>query len=181
MMRGVRLVLCSAILVLVSVPALAAGVDPSALGLRQADVPAGFVLDRSESGVRSNALEATESPEAKRLFARWRRLTGYQTIWHRGEQKIEARADVFADVEGAKSLHEWVALQVQRSGIKGLERKRVRIGAGGWIYRGGFDRQVIVFWRYRHVWAAIGGRGITMALTLEVARKQQARIAAALP
>jgi hypothetical protein len=179
-MRGVRLFLCAALLALVAAPAVASGVDPSALVLRKADVPGGFVLDRTDSGPRSNAVEAKESPEAKRLFARWNRLTGYQTIWHRGDQQIEARADVFASAEGSKSLHEWADLQVRLSGIKGIERARVRIGAGGWTYRVGASREVIVFWRYRHVWAGVAGRLISRALTLELARKQQLRIAAAL-
>ena len=166
---------------LVLVLAASAGqVDPSALALRQADVPAGFTLDRSESGLRSNAAEAKESPEAKRFFARWHRVTGYQTVWHRREQRIEARADVFASAEGSQKLLEWADRQLRLSGIKGLERARVRVGAGGWMYRGGFDGQAVVIWRYRHVWAGIGGTRVSPTLTLDVARKQQRRIAAAL-
>ena len=178
--KGMRLVLCFAVFALVAAQALAASVDPSVLALRQADVPAGFTLDRSDSGVRSNASEAKESPEAKRFFARWHRLTGYQTVWHRREQRIEARADVFASAAGSQKLLGWADRQLRLSGIKGLERVRVRVGAGGWMYRGGFDGQAVVIWRYRHVWAGIGVRRISPTLTLDLARKQQRRIAAAL-
>jgi hypothetical protein len=175
-----RLLVCSAVLAVAAATAVAADVDPSALALRQADVPAGFALDRSESGVRSNAVEAKESPEAGRFFARWHRLTGYQTLWHRREQRIEARADVFASAEGSRKLLEWADHELRLSGIKGMERARVRIGAGGWVYRGGFDGQTVVSWRYRHVWAGVGGRRISPQVTLELARRLQRRIAAAL-
>jgi hypothetical protein len=179
MMRPMRLALCTVLLVLAAAPALAAGVDPTALALRQADVPAGFALDRSESGVRSNAVEAKQSAEAGRFFARWHRVTGHQTVWRRGEQRIEARADVFATAVGSRKLLEWSDLQARRSGIAGVERARVRIGAaGGWMYRGGSYR--VAIWRYRQVWAGVGGRHITSALVLELARKQQRRIAKAL-
>ena len=180
MMRGMRLVLCFLVAASIATSALAAGVDPSALALRETDVPAGFTLDRSESGVRSNAVEAKESSEAGRFFARWHRLTGYQTVWERGEQRIEARSDVFASPEGSQKLLEWADHELRLSGIKGLSRARIDIGAGGWIYRGGFDGQTVVIWRYRHVWAGVGGTRITSPLTLELARRQQRRIAAAL-
>jgi hypothetical protein len=180
MISGMRLVLCSVVVALLAAPALAASVDPSALALRQADVPAGFTLDRSESGVRTNAVEAKESPEAGRFFARWHRVTGYQTVWERRERRIEARADVFASAEGSQKLLEWADRQLRLAGIKGLERERVRIGAGGWRYRGGADFGTVVIWRYRHVWAGVGGRLVAPALTLDIARKQQRRIEAAL-
>jgi hypothetical protein len=180
MMSGMRLVLCSVVVALLAAPALAAGVDPSALALRQADVPPGFTLDRSESGVRTNAVEAKESPEAGRFFARWHRVTGYQTVWERRERRIEARADVFASAEGSQKLLEWADRQLRLSGIKGLERAPVRIGAGGWTYGGGVDFGAVVIWRYRLVWAGIGGTRLGPAVALDLARKQQQRIAAAL-
>jgi hypothetical protein len=180
MMRGMRPVVCSVLVALVAAPALASGVDPSALALRQADVPAGFTLDRSQSGARSNAIEAKESPDAGRFFARWHRVTGYQTVWKRRDQRIEARADVFTNAAGSEKLLAWTDREVRRSGIKGISRARARIGAGGWIYRGGFEGQTVVIWRYRHVWAGVGGRAMGSALTLDLARRQQRRIAAAL-
>jgi hypothetical protein len=61
-----------------AMPAAAAAVDPKALVIRPSDVPAGYALSRSESGLRTNEQEARESPEARRLFRRLGRVTGYQ-------------------------------------------------------------------------------------------------------
>jgi hypothetical protein len=62
---------------MVALPASAASVDPKALVIRPSDVPAGYVLQRSESGLRTNEQEAKESPEAARVFRRFGRVTGY--------------------------------------------------------------------------------------------------------
>ena len=96
-MRVVPLVLI--LLGMVALPASAACVDPKALVIRPIDVPTGYVLQRSESGLRTNEQEAKESPEAGRVFRRFGRVTGYQMIFERGERKIEARADVFDYIE----------------------------------------------------------------------------------
>jgi hypothetical protein len=58
-------------------------------------------------------------------------------------------------------------------------RCRLACCVGGWIYRGAFDREAIVVWRYANVWAGIGGQPRQSCATLELARKRQRRIAAA--
>ena len=164
---------------LVVLPIAGAAVDPGSLVIRTTDVPAGFELDRGESGVRSNAVEAARSADARKLFVRWRRLTGYQRTFDRGERQIEARADVLAAASGARQMLGWANLQAKLSGIKGMKGSPAGIGSEGWIYRGGFP-QTIVFWRYWHVFAAIAGRNVDADTIIRLARTQQRRMATAL-
>jgi hypothetical protein len=81
--------------------AFAISVDPKVLVIRPSDIPAGYAVVRSESGLRTNEQEA-KTPEVGRLFRRWGRVTGYQMIFDRGERTIEARADVFRSASGAR-------------------------------------------------------------------------------
>ena len=62
-----------------TVSAAAAQVDPQLLVLRQADVPAGFALDREQSGVRTNESESKGDRRLPGLLRRWGRVTGYET------------------------------------------------------------------------------------------------------
>lgn len=81
-------------------PALASEIDPKALVLGERDVLKGFRIDQSESGVRTNALEAKEHPESREPFERMRRVIGYQALYARGVSRIEARSDLFRDAAG---------------------------------------------------------------------------------
>lgn len=162
-------------------PAAASGLDPKALVLGPTDVPTGFRLDRVESGLRTNELEARESPETRALFSRWRRVTGYQARYERSDSTIEARADLFRDSGGARNLLAWVDREFQRSGVMGLRRARAGIGDEGWVYWGGSSSGVaVVVWRYSRVWSGIGSMGLGKARVLALARLQQRRIAEAL-
>jgi len=166
---------------MVALPASAASVDPKALVIRPSDVPAGYVLQRSESGLRTNAQEAKESSEAGRVFRRFGRVTGYQMIFERGERKIEARADVFGSAAGASEMLRWADRQARLAGIRGLQRARAGIGAEGWVvYLRSSWVESYVYWRYGSVWAALGGRGMSKDQALSLARVQQRRMAAAL-
>jgi hypothetical protein len=49
-----RGLLLAVLALMLAVPASAADLDPRALVVQPADAPAGFVLDRAESGVRGN-------------------------------------------------------------------------------------------------------------------------------
>lgn len=162
-------------------PVAASGVDPKALVLGPTDVPTGFRLDRDASGIRTNELEARESPETRVRFSRWRRVTGYQARYERGDSTIEARADLFRDPDGARNLLAWVDREFQRSGLKGLKRARAGVGKEGWVYWGGSSLGLaVVVWRYSRVWSGIGSMGLGRARVLALARLQQQRIAAAL-
>lgn len=161
-------------------PSAGAAVDPRALVIRAADVPAGYRLDAASSGVRTNAREAKENDEAGRLFRRWGRVTGWQMVFERGERSIEARSDVFRSASGAREMLRWADRQVRLAGIRGLKRENVRLGADAFLVSAGPTGEVYVYWRYGVVWSALGGRGIGKARALELARVQQRRIVSGL-
>jgi hypothetical protein len=171
--RALALVVTALAVVL---PAGAATVDPKALVVAPAQVPAGFRVDHDETGVRTNEREAKDFPRA--LFRRWRRVTGYQARYERGHALIEARVDLFESARGAREFHRWVDREAQRSGIKGVVRKRARIGSDGRIYALGDS--TLVTWRSGRAWSGLATRGLTTARTVALARAQQRRIAAAL-
>ncbi len=104
-------------------PALASEVDPKALVLGERDVPKGFRIDPSESGVRTNALEAKEHPESRAPFQRMRRVIGYQALYARGESRIEARSDLFRDAAGARDFLLLTEREWRKSGAKGIEAR----------------------------------------------------------
>jgi hypothetical protein len=165
----------------VSTTALAATVDPRVLVIRTADVPAGFRLEVRSSGVRTNEQEGKEFPGAGRLFRRWGRVTGYQMIFERGESTIEARADVFRSSSGPREMLRWADRQVRLAGIRGARRSDARVGTEGFVVAvGSPPSEAYVYWRHGVVWSALGGRGLTKARALALARLQQRRIDAAL-
>jgi hypothetical protein len=176
-------------LVLAAVTAVALGciayagaeVGPKGLVLGQADVPAGFRLDRGGTGVRSNAAESKGQPEVTRMFARAGRVTGYEAQFDRGLSTIESRADLFRQAAGARLLFTWFVREVKVAGISGLERSRADVGSEGWVYtspsRGSFT---LVVWRYERVFAGVVSRGVSRERTLALARVQQRRIVVAL-
>ena len=177
--RSVVVVLLSA--TVLAAPASASEVDPRKLVLSQGDVPTGFRLDRGESGVRTNELEAREYPETRALFRRWRRVTGYQAAYEGRGATIEARADLFRDTGGARNLLAWVDREFRKAGVKGLKRGRAGIGSEGWVYSGGSSSgMAAVVWRYSRVWSGVASMGLGKARVLALARLQQQRIAAAL-
>lgn len=163
----------------VALPAGAANVDPKALVVGRADVPAGFRLDPDESGLRTNELEAREHPETRPLFRRLGRVTGYQARYENAaDASIEARVDLFRNANGAHELHRWVVREMARSGIKGVASTRLRIGSEGRMYSSKLF--VIVYWRHGRAWSGIAGFDVSKNRTLAAARAQQRRIAAAL-
>lgn len=173
-----------AVLALATTPASAAQIDPAELVLRKADVPVGFELDREESGIRSNAMETKEYPEA-RVLVRWGRLTGYQAVYTRKTRKlalVHSRADVFRGSDGARNLLAWADREYRRAGVALQKRARVDIGAEGWVHWAtgtGLDLSVVV-WRQGRVFAGVMALGLTKDSTLALARAQQRRIATAL-
>jgi hypothetical protein len=172
---------------LLAAPALGVGFDPSALVLAARDAPGGFVLDRDDSGVRTNEDEAEGNAKTRALIARMGRVTGYETQWEQEPHRFPlrafvSRADVFRDAEGARMYVRFASGQFSRSGIKGLDRRPVRIGEQGWVLSGGGapDGVVWVVWRSGRVAGSIAGWNVARNAVVVLARKQQRRIAAAL-
>lgn len=177
-----RIVLGVATALALAVPAAAATIDPATLVLSQADVPAGFRLDREGSGVRSNAAEAKNDRELGAQLRRWGRVTGYEAEFDRADATLSCRADLFTSPRGAREMFELFEREVAKAGIRGLERTRIGLGAGGWVYGGGSAAAfVVVAWRDRRVFAGVAATGLSRRQTLALARVQQRRIAAALP
>jgi hypothetical protein len=165
----------------VALPAGAAEFDPAMLVVGPADVPAGYRLVRSESGLRTNTAAAKEIPELARLFRKWGRVTGYQHIFDRGERSIEARVDLFRAPAGAASMLAWSGIQIYSSGTAGVRIRNAGIGTESLVASAASpSAETYAYWRHGRAWAALGGPGLTRATVLALAQKQQRRIAAAL-
>jgi hypothetical protein len=163
-----------------ALPASAADVDPRALVVRPSDVPAGFRVDRDESGLRSNELEAKEYPQTRALFARLGRVTGYQVAFERGDASIDARSDLFRTTTGARKLLAWVDDEYRKSGVRAQRRASLDIGDEGWVISGGMvPGLTLVFWRHGRVFSGLVGLSLPRERTIVLARTQQRRIAAA--
>jgi hypothetical protein len=180
--RG-RTVVVVLVALLLAVPAGAASVDPKTLVLARSDLPAGYRLARDDSGLRTNEQESKNSREARELVVRSGRLTGYEATWGKPGIMAQSRADLCRRPSGTRILFDFVVQEMRKSGIRGLRRAPAGIGAESWIYSGE-DSKVsgfaVVVWRYDRVFAGIVGIGLTRRLALELARKQQRRIAHAL-
>lgn len=172
-----------------AVPAAAAELDPSALVLRQSDVPSGFRLDEKESGVRTNARRARDTPELKSLYARAGRVTGYEATFMRLDRKlldpyvIESYVDVLRSRSGAAMVLDEFDTQARTTLRKQtrLRRSPVELGEAGWRYAG--RRSVpfaFVAWRHGRVFAVVFSLNVSPEQTFALARKQQRRIATAL-
>jgi hypothetical protein len=175
LLLGVTVFTCT-----LAVPASAADVDPRALVVQPADVPTGFRVDRDESGLRSNELEAKEYPQTRAVFARLGRVTGYQVAFVRGDASIEARSDLFRTTTGARKMLAWVDLEYRKSGVRGQRRAALDIGDEGWVIWAGKDLGLtLVFWRHGRVFSGLLGHLIPRERTIALAHSQQRRIAAA--
>jgi hypothetical protein len=168
-----------------AVPALglsaAAEVNPQALVLRQADVPAGFRLDRDDSGVRTNEEEAGSEPRFRRLFRSWGRLTGYEAEFDRQAAAISCRADLFRGARGAAALLAFFDREIRRQPPSAFRRRTVGVGDGGFVYRGESQSPfVAVIWRQGRVFGGVAVFGLAEKVALRLARAQDRRIAAAL-
>lgn len=166
-----------------ALPASAADVDPQLLVLREADLPYGFQPDADDTGVFTNAQAAKGADARTRaLLRRSGRITGYQADFDFADTTVKSRADVFRKSEGAKLVLNAAARQFDASGIRGMHRSPLRIGAEGWVYgqRSGSDTLNYVVWRYDRVFAGLAAWGVTKTRTIALARMQQLRIEAAL-
>lgn len=182
MMRRMRaLFAVSAFLLIVVTPASGAGSTPRAWRFGRVTSLRGFVLDRDASGPRTNESKASGDRRARALFKRWGRISGYQTEYKRQEATLTSRVDLFRTSRGVELFIAYIVEEAKKSGIKGLRRSPVRIGAGGWFYGGGSGSSAIGFvvWRHTRVFAGVVALGIPRTPILALARAQQRRIAAA--
>jgi len=148
-MRQVLLLALAVVALAATGSSWAASVEPSSLVLRPGDVPSGFRLDGEESGVQMNARIARDGAEAKRIIARSGRVTGYRNVFDRRASSIESRADLCRSAAGAASLLDWFDLEVRKSGIRGLQRARISVGSGGYVYWSGRSTLLtLVTWRH---------------------------------
>ena len=176
-MRRTTAALLAAAVVLTAT-ASAGSIDPTTLALRQGDVPHGFRVDPDDTGVRTNAQELREFPESRPVITRFGRVTGYQAMFRRGSSRIQARADVFRTVGGARGFLAWIDLEWQKAGIAGQRRARAPIGAKGHIFWSP-QGQAIVLWRHGHVCGGVLAAGVGRDRTLALARSQERQIEAA--
>jgi opacity protein-like surface antigen len=160
-----------------AVTASAAQVNPKALVLQQRDAPAGFQLDRTKSGLLTNA--EVRDPSDPTFEARAGRTTGYfvQYVQRGTGSGVQSQVDLFRKPGGARMLLE----RVHASWLKlanGDPWGRARIGTEGWYFGGDVDSAV--YWRYGRAVGFVLGIGMSRQQTLALARLQQRRIAAAL-
>jgi hypothetical protein len=173
-MRALTLFAVCAAFVL-AVPASAGGLDPRALVLQQADVPAGFQLDRAQSGIQTNTDLRDDA-----FVARSGRITGYlaQYVQRQPSSGVQSRVDLFRRPAGARMMLAKAKDWWRRFGQGEPPPRRGQIGAESWIFGGFVD--TVVIWRYGRAYALVLGVGMTKQRTLALARAQQRRIAAAL-
>jgi hypothetical protein len=170
-----------AILALVLASSAGAGLEPSRLVLGPAEVPAGFVLQPDESGLRTNAQEAKDFPETKDLFRRWKRVTGYAVAYERGSADLEARSDLFRSRVGADALLDMTDREGRVAGVWGQHRSTLSIGDRGIVYWTGGDlRMTLVLWREGRVFAGLQGTRLPRAEVIRLARRMQRGIVAEL-
>lgn len=173
---------------LLAMPASAADVDPKALVLRPADVPAGFRLNPEQTGVYSNKTINEGGPADRRAVARSGRISGYVRYWmKRGGDTpsvISSRTDLCRQPQGAQvwltELDESMQKLNDKSGLSAYVRERVRLGDEGWAYWGTYPPTVTLYWRHGRAVALLDTWGLTLRQALELARVQQRRIAAGL-
>jgi hypothetical protein len=162
-------------------PVAAAESTPRALVLRSTDVPAGFVVERKETGIRTNEDEAGSDRKSRALIERLGRVTGYQAEWRRGaDESIVSRADVFRTQAGARGYVSAAAAGFRTAGIKGLRRSSIRLGDQGYVFHAGASAELAwVVWRSGEVCGVVVGWGVPRDVSIALARKQQRRIASA--
>lgn len=155
--------------------------DPSRLVLHRAELPAGFAVDRDDTGLRTNELETKDAPALAAKLVAWGRLTGYEAEFDRSPDSVSARIDVYRTAKGPERQLALSVAELRKSGITGLERTRLALGDGGWLYATPAPgRFAVAVWRHGRVFAGVAALGLTRARTLALARAQERRIAAAL-
>jgi hypothetical protein len=174
-----RLVPVLVVLALVTGTAHAAAVEPKALVLRQSDVPVGYRLDESASGVKANE---DDLPPMRALFARWGRVTGYQADYRVGTKSVTSRVDLLRTTRGARSMLDWFRAEMRKAGIRGLVRRPAGLGAEGWVYRAKVDGVgfTVIAWRHGRLFAGIAVSHLGPDRALALARLVERRIVTAL-
>jgi hypothetical protein len=157
----------------VPLPASAASIEPQRLVFTAAAVPVGFHLAPRETGIPASVRDTTDAMRAR--LARWGRQTGYQAVYRRGAARIESRADVFRNADGARRILASIDLESRKAGFRGQRRASLAIGSGGFVHwvAGGYT---VVIWRQGRVFSGVVATGIPKSRTIALARAQAERI-----
>ena len=160
--------------------------DLPRLVLQPADVPDAFVQFDEGPLVRADLSDADRADPTR--FGRqggWKaRFKRRGTPETRGPLVVESRADVFADVEGAKDDFAAIELEAGRGQTKVRAPKIGDESVATAIFQRGSPSVAFftIGWRYENVTASISVNGFatrtTIADAVALARKQQRRIAA---
>jgi hypothetical protein len=169
-------------------PASATVLDPTALVLRQADLPAGFGVDRHRSRSTPNA-SYTSPQRLRSLVEKWGRVTGYRRVFdHRDSnvKVVQSQVDLFGTAAGAGAMLAWVDAEQRRHNarrgvIQAYGREGAEVGEESWVYWSGYPGYyVLVAWRHDRVLGLISSWEVGREGTLKLARIQQRRMATAL-
>ena len=158
--------------------------DPKALVLPQAEVPARYLLDPGNSMAISRAFVVAAKSDGARVLVRTGFVSGYFARYRSTEpprwRSITAGAYVFRGSAGAKK-----ALPSMIAGTnRGLGRaRRVNLGDEGWVLGSGTgETGTYVLWRHGRVLSFVICLQMTQHRTVALAhaRKQERRITAKL-
>jgi hypothetical protein len=165
-----------------AVPSSAASVSPKLYALNQADVPKGYFFDKDNSMLLSKATVDRGSNEESRLLRRIGFMGAYLgTYLNTSPPKwrfIHSGAFVFRAASGARELvRTWRTKSPTPFNGRG---KPIRLGDEAWFYKESEKSGSAVVWRDGRVVAYVSCTEMVnhRALTLALARKQQARIVA---
>jgi hypothetical protein len=167
-------------------PASATRVRPSELVLRQADVPAHYLLDRDNTMAITYA-QLVRRREAPEIMTTSGLVAGYITKYRNTDpprwRDISSVAYLFRRPQGAASYLAWMKHALEHQNGPKFRRNPTAIGAEGWVYTArSLDTGTLVLWRYGRVVALLACQEMTShrSLAVSLARKQQRRIAGAL-
>ena len=178
-----RILVIAGILALIATPTSSARLNPTAMVLRQGDVPSGYTVLRANTGLLTNAKAAQGNVELTRGFASWKRITGYSVEYDGGVAgTIASRVDLFRQPYGSRRFLAWVAESTPPNTGLSLVRREAGLGDEAFVFRKDFGSTVfvVVEWRYRNVSAHVGADSVGVKGAIALARVQQHRFAAAL-
>jgi hypothetical protein len=178
-----RILFIAGVVALSATAVAVAGIEPTTMVLRKADLPGGYTVLRANTGPLPNAKAAQGNRELIAGFKSWGRITGYSVEYQGGTKgTIGSRVDLFRARPGARSFLGWVAKNTPPNTGLTFVRREARLGDEAFVYRKDFESTVfvVVEWRYRNVAAHIGADSLGINGAIALARVQQRRIAAAL-
>jgi hypothetical protein len=162
--------------------------DLPKLALHRADLPAGFAEFADGPQGRTDL-----HPGPREDPGRFDRVGGWIARYRKpgapvespGAHVVESRADLFPSSDGAKqdlkAYEDEYEQLPQEVGVQRLEAPDVGDGAAAFRFGSGLDRFVLLAWREGNATGSVlvEGSSVTLADAAALARKQQARMAAA--